>query len=464
LAKGTNTTTPNTQKPPRPLHGKALKLAEEQAQLTTENLSIDGMSCVGCQNRIRTCLLAVDGVKSTDVDWRTGKATVTFKHAVCSKQTLEDAVYKLGYDIRGSQKREKPLYVLATALSAIVVFLLIRRFGAGTLTADFSVLNQGTLLATLLLIGLLTSVHCIAMCGGINLSQTCTSGVQSSLLYNIGRVLSYTVIGGFAGALGGVLHINAQMRGTIQLVVGVLTVCVGLVMCFPSVRRLLPRRKSDCNTNRGRSSFVVGLLNGFMPCGPLQAMQLYALSTGSWSAGALSLFLFGMGTLPLMFGLGWLSNLLSRKFLRIVRVCGAVLVLAMGLSLFAQGMSLRGVSVGSLAASSGMTNVDRGSVVVGAGKPVFGIFDSKVQEIFSTMSRTDKYPNITVKAGVPVRWSLDVPAKYLTGCNKQIYIPAWDVYQELRVGHNQIEFTPTKPGVYTVTCWMGMVSSTITVE
>jgi len=62
-----------------------------------------------------------------------------------------------------------------------------------------------------------------------------------------------------------------------------------------------------------KGPFTVGLLNGLMPCGPLQAMQIYALSTGNPLKGALSMLLFSLGTVPLMFGLGALGSLLSRR-------------------------------------------------------------------------------------------------------------------------------------------------------
>ena len=52
----------------------------------------------------------------------------------------------------------------------------------------------------------------------------------------------------------------------------------------------------------GKSSYYIGLANGLMPCGPLQAMQLYALSSGNWWRGALSMFCFCLGTIPLMLG------------------------------------------------------------------------------------------------------------------------------------------------------------------
>ena len=67
-------------------------------------------------------------------------------------------------------------------------------------------------------------------------------------------------------------------------------------------------------SNNGKHGpFYIGLLNGLMPCGPLQAMQIYALGTGSFVMGAASMFFFSVGTVPLMFGFGVLSSILSKK-------------------------------------------------------------------------------------------------------------------------------------------------------
>lgn len=70
-----------------------------------------------------------------------------------------------------------------------------------------------------------------------------------------------------------------------------------------------------------------------MPCGPLQAMQLFALSTGSWYMGALSMFCFSLGTVPLMLGVGLISGTLNRRFAGPMRIACAALVAVMGMSM-----------------------------------------------------------------------------------------------------------------------------------
>ena len=73
--------------------------------------------------------------------------------------------------------------------------------------------------------GLLTSVHCMAMCGGLNLSQSMKRGEQSSwrnsVLYNMGRVCSYTLTGALLGALGSVVSISVEVRAGIGLFAGI---------------------------------------------------------------------------------------------------------------------------------------------------------------------------------------------------------------------------------------------------
>lgn len=87
----------------------------------------------------------------------------------------------------------------------------------------------------------------------------------------------------------------------------------------------------------------MGMLNGLMPCGPLQAMQLYALSTGSFAQGALSMFVFSLGTVPLMFGLGALSSFLSARFTGVMLKASGAMVIFLGVVMLNNGLSLYGL-------------------------------------------------------------------------------------------------------------------------
>jgi Cytochrome C biogenesis protein transmembrane region len=138
----------------------------------------------------------------------------------------------------------------------------------------------------------------------------------------------------------------------------------------------------------GRGPFVVGLLNGLMPCGPLQTMQVYALGTGSFLAGALSMFLFSLGTVPLLLGFGAASSFLSAKFNRGMLKASGVLVMALGLVMFTRGMNLFGVALPVPAPQPG------NSVAVAK---VVGSY----QEVKTTVE-SDSYHPFIVQKGIPV--------------------------------------------------------------
>lgn len=96
-------------------------------------------------------------------------------------------------------------------------------------------------------------------------------------------------------------------------------------------------------------ALTVGLLNGLMPCGPLQSMQLAALASLSPIKGALSMLFFSLGTTPLMLGIGSLTAALGQRFNRAVLRAGAV----MGLAMLSQGAALAGWSLPAAPAQSG---------------------------------------------------------------------------------------------------------------
>jgi sulfite exporter TauE/SafE len=278
-------------------------------------------------------------------------------------------------------------------------------------------------------------------------------------------VISYTIVGGIVGALGSVISFSGAAKGLVAVIAGVFMVIMGLNMLnlFPWLRKFNPRMPKIFakfftgkinHQKTSNSPLYVGLLNGLMPCGPLQAMQLYALSTGDPVQGALSMLAFSLGTVPLMFGLGAISSFLSKKFTGKMMTASAVLVLILGVMMFSNGMSLSGIALpafsGGVAAADEAQQNNTASVSDG------------VQTITTRLS-PNSYEPITVHAGIPVKWFIQADESSLNGCNNQVLIPAYNIEQKLAVGENLIEFTPTETGTIPYSCWMGMIKSSITV-
>ena len=91
------------------------------------------------------------------------------------------------------------------------------------------------------------------------------------------------------------------------------------------------------------------------------------------------------------------------------------------------------------------------------------VADANIQIVESELDWRG-YPDITVKAGIPVRWNIHAEAEKITGCNNEMVIPALNMRVPLHAGDNIVEFTVDEPGVIPYTCWMGMLRGTITVD
>jgi len=484
----------------------------EKQGFQKRSFRIDGMYCVNCQDIIEKELKKTAGVKKAAVNYRTGHASVTYDEAVIGFDKISAVIKELGY--QAIEEREKTAFqsktaprTIGTLVIILALFMLLRTFSTGEIAASFPLAQEGMGYGMLLIIGLLTGVHCIAMCGGINLSQTLKKEDSSekpiskfninlllpSILYNVGRLVSYTAVGVLVGALGSMITLSGNFKGVVQLAAGIFMVLMGLNMLglFPFLRRIIPQmpklfaQKTDEQKTK-RSPLVVGFLNGFMPCGPLQAMQVYALSTGSPIKGGISMFLFCAGTIPLMFALGAASSALSggalsgvkkKSFSRIVMQLGAILVTSLGLVMFSSGLTLSSFN-DSAAADARKVNREntnprtqqeqQQSLSAPANnnppepKPFVPVIENGAQVVKSTL-RSNRYPAITVQKGIPVRWIINAPPGSINGCNYAAIFNEYGIEHVFEQGENIIEFSPTKVGKFRYSCWMGMIRSTITV-
>jgi len=242
---------------------------------------------------------------------------------------------------------------------------------------------------------------------------------------------------------------------------------INMLGLFPALRRFIPRmpkifsKKID-EQKTGHGPLIVGFLNGFMPCGPLQAMQLYALSTGNPIRGGVSMFLFCLGTTPLMFALGAASSALSgakgQTFSRRIMQTGAVLVASLGLVMFSNGWNLSG-----FANPLDKDAFQKSASAHSAGTDPFAPVVQDNVQIVNSILQPGRYPAITVHQGIPVHWTINAPAGSINGCNNSMIIQEYNIRYAFKQGDNVIEFTPTKTGKFRYSCWMGMIKSTITV-
>ena len=420
-------------------------------------LNIDGMVCGNCEKRIEAALLMIDGVEKVRASMTKSVVEITYDEAKVDKMILIHTIDELGYELL-----LKPKNSFKTAIPLII--LLFARFYLIQNTIGFNFIPKVTDsmgYGLIFIVGLLTSIHCIAMCGGLALSQSVNpeskdKRFKSSLLYNAGRVLSYTVIGGIVGGLGGIISPSGQFKGIVAIIAGGFMFVLGLkmlnVLYIPKwIKIRMPRPNFGIsNKSRPFTPLFIGLINGFMPCGPLQTMQLYALGTGSIAKGALSMFFFSIGTVPLMFGFGAITSLISAKSGKKIMKLSAALVMVLGVIMLNRGLALSGISYNIGDIENATSKVDETNIVDG-------------KQIINLTITSNKYvPDVkVVKVGVPVRINLD--ALSINGCNNPMVIPKYGIERNLMSKDTVIEFTPDEEGPLTISCWMGMITTKLVV-
>ncbi len=179
--------------------------------------------------------------------------------------------------------------------------------------------------------------HCIGMCGGIVVAYTSTkidnkwSKAKQSfahLSYSFGRVATYMILGALFGFIGGVVTINNTANGTLLIVAGVLMILAGLslggkIKFLTLIEHSISKNswyQSAFRTLLGKESFysffLLGMLNGLLPCGLVYSFAIIAASTTSPFWGAIVMMIFGLSTIPALFSLGFFVGLFTQSGVR----------------------------------------------------------------------------------------------------------------------------------------------------
>ena len=420
-----------------------------------EKIKVFDMTCTSCEARVERAVIKLDGVKNAKASFSDQALNIEYDTDLCNPEKIKAAIKVAGYGTESSNN-----YKIAGIFIIVAAIILIGNSSSGI---DMTSRLNGATYFVLFIVGVLTSIHCVGMCGGIMLSQSINKESKSkfdamkpAILYNAGRVVSYTILGGIVGSLGSVFSLSLSVKAGLQIFAGLFMIIMGLNMSGYSLFRKFNIKLpwSACSIKKKpRTPFLVGVLNGLMPCGPLQTMQLYALGTGSAYKGALAMLIFSLGTVPLMLTFGALSGLISKGYTKTLLKFSGILVVVLGVIMGTRGLALAGVNIpntASLAASlSGGKSATSASP---AAKPVI---ENGVQIVRMTADGAGYTPNgLYIQKNMPVKWIID--GKALNSCNSQIIVPSLNIQKNLQPGENVIEFTPEDKDI-NFSCGMGMI-------
>lgn len=206
------------------------------------------------------------------------------------------------------------------------------------------------------LVGLLGSFHCIGMCGPIALAlpihkQKQFQKIASILSYNLGRVLTYAIIGLLFGIVGKTLFIGKYQQ-LFSIAIGMLLLLILFVPYFgkkigskknlwsyqlkiqKKLSMLFSREKNILNL------FIIGVLNGLLPCGLIYMAVAGALSTGNIQHAILFMFFFGIATIPMMFSIALFGNYVSMSIRHKINKAVPFIIATMAVLLVVRGLNL----------------------------------------------------------------------------------------------------------------------------
>jgi uncharacterized protein len=436
-------------------------------------LEISGMHCANCVVAVERALKDAPGVQSVRASYPPGRAVIGYKDEI-DLRGVHDALEAQGYRAKAVNEVDDPsppkadrnhLEIAAAFLILIGVAFTLQHFQL--LPRGFSVSDQMTY-GLALLIGLVASLSsCLAVTGGLLVALAAKYNeanpylsdqqrVLPHLYFNVGRILSYTLLGGAIGALGGALTLSPSASGAITLIASLVMIMLGLNMLgfLPNIGRYLPtlppslaHRLHDATTAETKGvAFLLGAATFFLPCGFTQALQLYVLSKGSFTVGALTMLAFALGTLPALLSLSAVSSLAKGAFQKhFLRFAGATIIL-LGIFNIRYGLVLTGSEVARPpTANSG--------AVAAEVQP-----DRSFQRIAMKVVDLEYNPHqFTVKQGIPVQWWID--GSQAEGCGRVLLAPGLGIRKILSdASATLINFTPQKTGDYAFNCGMGMMT------
>lgn len=432
--------------------------------LVKKNFVAKGTSCLSCERLIKERARKIKGVKEIEFDHITERGFVVFNDEFTSLDKVLSTIGGKNYICSPADeltaKNKNSIKTFGWAFAIIGLFVVAYYGMAFVERIQLPELTPTMSYGLLFVFGILTGFHCIGMCGGFVVSYTADEAkkgrfsYRSHLSYGFGKVVSYTVIGGIFGLIGSVFVFTPLLRGVVGLLAGMFLIIYGLSILniFPRLKKIrfqAPKSLMKFAGHRSEHSspLVIGLLNGLMiACGPLQAMYILAAGTGSLVQGATILFVFGLGTLPVMIGFGLLAGTISSRTTATILKVSGILVIVIGLFMINNGLALTGtgLDIGSFFGSSG-GNISSSNTT-----------QQGYQEIHMAVLASGWQPDtFTLVRGVPVHWIID--GKQLTGCNRAIQVPEYNLSFDIQPGLQAIEFTPTKAGTILWSCWMGMI-------
>lgn len=323
---------------------------------------VSGTHCASCKILIEDILKEQDFIKTVEVNLKNKTVLVESDQDVNNQglvQILNDKIKPHGYALSVEKvvPEEQDGNVIWTAIpigvAFLVLFFILQKSGILNIG-----IGGGVTPVTSFVIGLIASVSsCLAVVGGLvlSLSAKVSQDGDSSIdkknftFFHVGRIVSFAVLGGILGAVGGVVGISFTFTAILGILASVIMLMLGLnlVGIFAKNKVTLPAGLFNFFRRVEHKTFtplIIGFATFFLPCGFTQSMQVAALSSGSFMSGMLIMLGFVLGTFPVLALLSFGSSSFAQsKYAPLFFKSAGVVVVGLGIFALLSGLAGLGI-------------------------------------------------------------------------------------------------------------------------
>jgi len=464
--------------------GSSAPVATTAAGLISQTVPVAGMTCRTCEVRIQRFVGRLPNVQGVRASAAQGRVEIE-SSAPVPAAAIAKAISAAGYEIGRTPwlAGDPAIWLTAVAGVALVFALavLAQVTGLTELASGAGDLNNGGLVVALLL-GLAAGVStCMALVGGLVLALSASfqarraaSGanhdqlgaqMRPALVFMAGRIAGYGVLGAALGAIGASVTLPPQVTAVLMIAVAVVMTILGTRLTGLSPRiatwsptlpmglgRHLGLADGGAGTYSDTRAAGLGAASFFLPCGFTQAVQIYALSTGSPLFAGAIMAVFAIGTAPGLLALAGLPVVMpSTMRPTLLRLVGVV-VIGFAFINASAGIRLSGFTLPSLGVET----------VAAAPLPARGVAADGTQALTTFQDGSGYSPaNVSIYAGIPTRWTIE--STNASTCAVLLAVPSLGIQVRLRLGSNTVDLPALPPGTLAYSCSMGMYGGRITI-
>jgi len=442
--------------------------------MKTTKINVKGMHCNSCKLLLEKSLSQIDKIKSVEANVQKWTIQIWYEQDP-NFDDIKNIVHECGYEISDKEINRpwlsKNLQDYKIVLISLVIFVFLYLLLSKTGIISFDIKAQWSPSLSLVLLIWLTAgfSSCMAVVWWLVLAisskwnknndkQNFGQKIVPHFRFNAGRVIGFGILWGILWVFGSVISLSPFMMSVMTLIVWAIMIMLWINLTHISPKlsaislslptgKLFAKKETDVLKNKSTWlskylwTFGSGVLTFFLPCGFTFAMQLYAMSTGSFFMWMAIMAIFAIGTLPWLIGIGSLTSLFKWKTAQIAYKAIWVLVILLGLYNISNSYNI-------VATRLNTTNQQDTSTLQN---------NQQVGEVIN-MTYTDKWLNpsvINLEVGKSYTIIIDVQTS-VYGCMSTIYIPWLDENIQSIKNWSQIKFSvnPTTPWTYEFDCAM----------